>query len=34
LSRRFERKSANLEAIVIGVVLVVVVIAYLISRFM
>jgi hypothetical protein len=34
MSRRFERRSANLEAIVIGAVLVVVAIAYLISRFM
>jgi len=34
MSRRFERKTATLEAIVMGVVLVVVATAYLISRFM
>lgn len=33
MSRRFERLSANLEATVVGVVVLVIVIAYLVSRF-
>jgi hypothetical protein len=34
MSKRFERMSAKLEAIVIGAVLLVVAIAYIVSRFM
>jgi hypothetical protein len=33
MSRRFERRSANVEAMVIGAVLLVLAIGYLVSRF-
>ena len=34
MSKRFERLTANMEAIVIGAVLLVLAIAYVVSRFM
>ena len=34
MSRRFERLYANVEAVVVGAVLLVIAIAYVVSRFM
>jgi hypothetical protein len=34
MSRRFERLNANVEAVVVGAVLLLVAIAYVVSRFM